>query len=176
MAGNKRKIPVQSAHRAKRQALAEATQRVFLRNGLAGTTARAIADETGGSVGALYTYFPSTDDNVNEELCRVLSYLEHPSVVGKTIALMKITEAKASDFDADIMKRNNRYGPGILRSMIDTMRDKIYTAVCVTLVNSWSGSTTTSPLLSLHTIPDRVQSNDTTAFLQSPKPSATSRK
>ena len=66
MAGNKRKIPVQSAHRAKRQALAEATQRVFLRNGLAGTTARAIADETGGSVGALYTYFPSTDAVVQE--------------------------------------------------------------------------------------------------------------
>jgi putative heme-binding domain-containing protein len=70
-----------------------------------------------GAGDMLDAYFPSTDDNVNEELCRVLSYLEHPSVVGKTIALMKITEAKASDFDADIMKRNNRYGPGILRSM-----------------------------------------------------------
>lgn len=54
------------ARRAKRQVLAEATWRVFLRNGLAGTTARAIAGETGGSVGALYTYFPSTDAVVQE--------------------------------------------------------------------------------------------------------------
>jgi AcrR family transcriptional regulator len=55
-----------SAHKEKRKAFADATWRVFLRNGLAGTTARAIADETGGSVGALYTYFPSTDAVVQE--------------------------------------------------------------------------------------------------------------
>ena len=52
------------AHRAKRRAFAEAAWRVFLRDGLGGTTARAIAAETGASVGALYTYFPGTESVV----------------------------------------------------------------------------------------------------------------
>ncbi len=65
----------------------------------------------------LNPHFPSTDDNVNEELCRVLSYLEHPNVVAKTIALMKVTKVKASEYDAEIMKRNQRYGSSILKSM-----------------------------------------------------------
>ena len=33
-------------------------------------------------------HFPARDDNLNEELCRVLCYLQHPSVVEKTVALM----------------------------------------------------------------------------------------
>ena len=65
----------------------------------------------------LDAFFPAKDDNLNEELCRVLSYFEHPSVVAKTIALMKITKAKASEYDAEIMKRNKRYGGSILNSM-----------------------------------------------------------
>lgn len=51
---------------AKRRAISDATWRVFLREGLSGTTARAIAAETGKSVGALYTYYPSTDAVVRE--------------------------------------------------------------------------------------------------------------
>ncbi len=51
---------------AKRRAISDATWRVFLREGLVGTTARAIAAETGKSVGALYTYYPSTDAVVRE--------------------------------------------------------------------------------------------------------------
>ena len=31
-------------------------------------------------------HFPAEDDNLNEELCRVLSYLQHPSVLDKTVA------------------------------------------------------------------------------------------
>jgi len=62
-------------------------------------------------------HFPSQDDNLNEELCRVLCYLQHPSVVKKTVALMKVTKAKVPDFDAEIMKRNSRYGKSILSSM-----------------------------------------------------------
>ncbi|QDT59338.1 Cytochrome c [Stieleria bergensis] len=61
--------------------------------------------------------FPSQDDNINEELCRVLSYLEHPNVVPKTVALMKVTKAKASQYNADILKRNKGYGGKILQSM-----------------------------------------------------------
>jgi putative heme-binding domain-containing protein len=62
-------------------------------------------------------HFPSRNDNLNEELCRVLCFLQHPSVVGKTVALMKITKAKVPDFDAEVMKRNRGYGGTILNSM-----------------------------------------------------------
>ena len=34
-------------------------------------------------------HFPAEDDNLNEELCRVLCYLQHPSVVEKTVSLMQ---------------------------------------------------------------------------------------
>jgi putative heme-binding domain-containing protein len=62
-------------------------------------------------------HFPSKDDNLNEELCRVLCFLQHPSVVGKTVALMQVTKAKVPDFDAEVMKRNRGYGGTILNSM-----------------------------------------------------------
>ena len=62
-------------------------------------------------------HFPAKDDNLNEELCRVLAYLEHPNVVKKTVALMRVTEAKAAGYDAEIMKRNKGYGGKILQSM-----------------------------------------------------------
>jgi len=62
-------------------------------------------------------FFPSNDNNLNEELCRVLCYLDHPSVVRKTVALMKTTKAKIPNFDTDIMKRNKHYGSRILSTM-----------------------------------------------------------
>jgi putative heme-binding domain-containing protein len=62
-------------------------------------------------------HFPARDDNLNEELCRVLCYLQHPAVVAKTVALMQTTKAKVPDFDAEVMKRNGGYGGTILRSM-----------------------------------------------------------
>ncbi len=65
----------------------------------------------------LDAFFPSNDDNINEELCRVLSYFEHPNVVKKTVELMKVTKAKESEYDAEIMKRNSSYGGTILKSM-----------------------------------------------------------
>ena len=62
-------------------------------------------------------FFPSKDNNLNEELCRVLCHLDHPSVVRKIIALMKTTQAKIPDFNADVMKRNKQYGDRILSTM-----------------------------------------------------------
>ncbi len=62
-------------------------------------------------------HFPAKDDNLNEELCRVLCHLQHPSVVEKTVALMQTTKAKVPDFDAEVMKRNKGYGGRILSSM-----------------------------------------------------------
>ncbi|MDP6722533.1 MAG: cytochrome C, partial [Pirellulaceae bacterium] len=68
----------------------------------------------------LDAHFPSKDDNINEELCRVLSYLEDPNVVSKTVALMKITKVKASEYNAEILKRNKGYGGKILQSMANS--------------------------------------------------------
>ena len=65
----------------------------------------------------LDSFFPSKDNNLNEELCRVLCYLDHPSVVRKTIALMKTTKAQIPDFNSEIMKRNKNYGGKILSTM-----------------------------------------------------------
>jgi putative heme-binding domain-containing protein len=62
-------------------------------------------------------FFPSNDNNLNEELCRVLCYLDHPSVVRKTVTLMKTTKAKIPNFNTDIMKRNKHYGSRILSTM-----------------------------------------------------------
>ena len=62
-------------------------------------------------------FFPSNDNNLNEELCRVLCYLDHPSVVRKTVALMKTTKTKIPNFNTDIMKRNKHYGSRILSTM-----------------------------------------------------------
>ena len=70
------------------------------------------------AVGAqLDAFYPATDDNLNEELCRVLCYLEHPSVISKTIALMNTTKAKIPDYDVEVMKRNAGYGGRILSTM-----------------------------------------------------------
>ena len=75
------------------------------------------ADLKKAAADKLDAFFPAKDDNLNEELCRILSYFEHPSVVAKTIALMKITKTKASEFDAEVMKRSRGRGGVILASM-----------------------------------------------------------
>ena len=70
-------------------------------------------------------HFPSDDDNLNEELCRLLCHLEHPSVVSKTIALMKTTKAVAPDFDPEVLKRGNNYGKKILSDMNENVAPNI---------------------------------------------------
>jgi putative heme-binding domain-containing protein len=70
-------------------------------------------------------HYPSEDDNLNEELCRVLSFLQHPAVVRKTIALLKTTKAKIPDFDPEIMKRGKNYGKRILTTMSEEVSPNI---------------------------------------------------
>ena len=62
-------------------------------------------------------HYPAEDDNLNEELCRVLCYLQNPFVVSKTIALLKTTKAKIPDFDPELIKRGNNYGKRLLSTM-----------------------------------------------------------
>ena len=107
MAVGRRETGVRLARRSKRRALADATWRVFLRNGLAGTTARAIAAETGGSVGALYTYFPGTDAVVKELALGSLTELSKK--VSESVSLDRRHRARVG---LAVEKILNFYGPG----------------------------------------------------------------
>ena len=64
-------------------------------------------------------FYPSEDERVNTELCRVLCYLDAPNVVKKTIALMKVTETKTLDYDQEMLTRHE-YGKEILNTMANT--------------------------------------------------------
>jgi putative heme-binding domain-containing protein len=57
--------------------------------------------------------------DLNTELCRVLSYLHAPNVVGKTIALMKVTQTAAMEYNAEMLTRHE-YGKAILEAMSNT--------------------------------------------------------
>ncbi len=70
-------------------------------------------------IGNLDSFFPLDDEQVNTELCRVLSYLDAPSVVKKTISLMKTTETRALDYDKEMLSRHE-YGKEILDTMANT--------------------------------------------------------
>ena len=67
----------------------------------------------------LDAHFPASNDNLNEELCRILCFLQHPSVVSKTIALLKTTKAKIPDYDPEMMQRGGNYGKKILSTMAE---------------------------------------------------------
>lgn len=54
-----RKMPAQERSRATVSAILDATARVLVRRGLAGTNTNAVAEVAGVSVGSLYQYFPS---------------------------------------------------------------------------------------------------------------------
>ena len=70
-------------------------------------------------IGNLDPFFPTGDEQVNTELCRVLSYLDAPQVVKKTISLMKITETRTLDYDKEMLSRHE-YGKEILKTMANT--------------------------------------------------------
>lgn len=83
--------------------------------------------------------FPAKDDELNAELCRVLSYLEAPSVVAKTIALMKSTQTQTLAYDKAMLARST-YGQDILKMMSATPNSRnIHYAYCLRRVqHGWS--------------------------------------
>ncbi|MGC6464248.1 MAG: PQQ-dependent sugar dehydrogenase, partial [Akkermansiaceae bacterium] len=88
-------------------------------------------EEGGRVIAVLDPHYPAEDDDLNTELCRVLSYLEAPSVVDKTIALMKVTKTKAMAYDKEMLKRSE-YGQEILKSMANTPNvQNIHYAYCL---------------------------------------------
>jgi len=95
---------------------------------------------TGESVSAVISrldpHFPSKHDTVNAELCRVLASLDAPTVVSKTLALMKSTRAATVDYDKEMLGRHE-YGGAILKMMANTPNTRnIHYASCLRRVRS----------------------------------------
>ncbi len=90
-------------------------------------------------IAKLDPHYPSKDDTVNAELCRVLASLDAPTLVGKTIALMKSTRVATADYDKEMLGRHE-YGGAILKMMANTPNARnIHYAYCLRRVRSgWS--------------------------------------
>ncbi len=111
-------------------ALLRAYALCFLRLGQPGT------DQTAAIIARLDTHYPVQDDTVNAELCRVLSYLNAPTVVRKTIDRMKSTRAAAVDYDKAMLGRHE-YGGAILKMMANTPNTRnIHFAYCLRRVTA----------------------------------------
>ncbi len=54
--------------------------------------------------------FPASDDTLNRELCRMLSYLQAPGVVARTLTLMDTAGPSPAPPWLELAKRNDRYG------------------------------------------------------------------
>lgn len=92
--------------------------------------------EKTAAVARLEPHYPSDDDTVNAELCRVLSYLEAPQVVARTIALMKSTETATVAYDKAMLERST-YGKDILKMMSNTPNSRnIHYAYCLRRVQA----------------------------------------
>jgi putative heme-binding domain-containing protein len=76
-------------------------------------------DEIKTVIANLDPSYPAKNENLNTELSRVLSYLDSPTVVKKTIALMQATQAKTVAFDKEMLDRHE-YGKDILLMMANT--------------------------------------------------------
>ena len=75
--------------------------------------------EIAAIVSKLDAHYPAKDAALNTELCRVLSYLDAPTVVEKTIALMTATATRALAYDQEMLSRHE-YGKKILKAMANT--------------------------------------------------------
>ncbi len=84
-------------------------------------------------------FYPANDEAIDTELCRLLTHLDAPSVVGKTIALMKVTQTKTLAYNAEMLSRHE-YGAPILKAMANTPNSQnIHYAYCLRRVqNGWS--------------------------------------
>ena len=108
-----RELPFGALQKDDQLALLRSYALCFLRLGRPGT------NQTSVIISQLDPHFPAKDDTVNAELCRVLSYLNAPTVVRKTIERMQSTRAEAVDYDKAMLGRHE-YGGAILKMMANT--------------------------------------------------------
>lgn len=126
-------IPFGSLEKEDQLALLRAYALCFMR---LGTPA---PDKAPAVIAKLDAHFPSKDDTVNAELCRVLSFLDAPTVVRKSIELMRAARAETVDYDKAMLGRHE-YGGAILKMMANTPNARaIHYAYCLRRVRSgWS--------------------------------------
>ena len=90
-------------------ALLRAYALVFIRQGKPSTeVARSVLVQLDGQ-------FPSKQDLVNHELSRLLVYLDSPTVIGKTLALMEQEQDQVIDDLGGLLARNQGYGGTITK-------------------------------------------------------------
>ena len=89
-------VPFHEIEREAQLALLRAYALCFTRMG------QPAAEKATAVIAKLDAHFPSKDDTVNAELCRVLASLDAPTVVRKTIELMKATRAETVNFIASV--------------------------------------------------------------------------
>jgi putative heme-binding domain-containing protein len=61
--------------------------------------------------------YPATDDELNRELCRLLSYVQAPRVVARTLDLMDQAKPTPVPDWAELATRNGRYGASIVKML-----------------------------------------------------------
>ncbi len=105
------KIPFGSLAEGQRLELLRAWSLVFIRMGPPdATTAVRLAKELDG-------YFPSHNDPIDRELCILLVYLKSPTVVARTMAMLKGPDAAPAESMSDLLARNPGYGGSIARML-----------------------------------------------------------
>lgn len=84
-------------------------------------------------------FYPAADEATDTELVRLLSHLESPTVVAKTVALMKATQTQTLAYDKAMLSRHE-YGKPILEAMANTPNSQnIHYAYCLRRVQrGWS--------------------------------------
>lgn len=81
-------------------------------------------------------HYPASDKGLNTELCRVLSYVESPTVVAKTVQLMRETQTETLAYDAEMLTRHE-YGKVILETLANTPNiQNIHYAYCLRRVQT----------------------------------------
>ncbi len=75
--------------------------------------------EVAAVIAKLDPFYPARDDDLDTELCRLLSHLDAKAVVSKTVALMKVTQTKTLAYDKAMLARHE-YGEAILKAMANT--------------------------------------------------------
>ena len=58
--------------------------------------------------------FPASGDSLNRELCRMLSYLQAPGIVARTLTLMDSAGPSAAPDWLELAKRNSHYGKDVV--------------------------------------------------------------
>ncbi len=126
-------VPFGSLEKEDQLALLRAYALCFMRMG------QPTAEKAAAVIAKLDPHFPAKDDTVNAELCRVLASLDAPTVVRKTIGLMKATRAETVDYDKAMLGRHE-YGGAILKMMANTPNTRnIHYAYCLRRVrNGWT--------------------------------------